>query len=529
MRSVRKIMVLTFVIFMIIISSSVAQVSAQQEDDRPWWAPYGPYNPDLEEYGLIGNLINFLANKIYPIFGWLMIGTGPAPRFLYANRSFIELDYLGNETVEIIWGNPTRDSYHKFPVNIFDEFTIMNFTLEFPDCGNVQEDAIHAYFDPPTIDLRAYTEYWNKEKESRGLEKEDVPMPRSKLHLSLDLPRDPSKPIQDFILTINATLYRKYGDLIGFLGIVALPPFSKIWKANFNVTYPSRTCSILVKIKPFRNATLYVPPLVNVRLNECKSTRIKVQNRGRTIEQFGFNITNISGNHSLLVNTPSPITLYPNETRYVNVGLITKPIPYDRGTLHSVTIKLYPCDQPNATLATGVLSVYTQGFDIKGIVNTDYYQELIFIVLVVFFCGTIYFSERRLRLGKLCKKPRKPWKIQEGKKYLVKLQREKKSKEIRDTRKIMKDEYHSLLLWYKEYRRLLLRELRKERKLRIKKSLHNVHRNVSNFIKQLEKENSEETEIKNRKIIKKRSEEIKLIDSRKEKIVKKIKRKQEKQ
>ena len=58
-------MVLTFVIFMIIISSSVAQVSAQVDYDRPWWAPNGPYNPDLEKYGLIGDLINFLANRIY--------------------------------------------------------------------------------------------------------------------------------------------------------------------------------------------------------------------------------------------------------------------------------------------------------------------------------------------------------------------------------------------------------------------------------------------------------------------------------
>ena len=68
-----------------------------------------------------------------------------------------------------------------------------------------------------------------------------------------------------------------------------------------------------------------------------------------------------------------------------------------------------------------------------------------------------------------------------------------------------------------------------ERKLRIKKSLRNVLRNVSNFVKQLEKEKSEEPEIKNQKIVKKRTGEIKVFDSRKEKIIKKIERHQEKQ
>ena len=102
------------IVFIIMISSISIHVSAQQGDKRPRWYRYGPYNPDLEKYGIIGNITNFIVNRIFLTFGLVMIGTGKAPRHIFADPNTVEIDYFGNTTVDIVWGNPTKDNYSKF-------------------------------------------------------------------------------------------------------------------------------------------------------------------------------------------------------------------------------------------------------------------------------------------------------------------------------------------------------------------------------------------------------------------------------
>ena len=458
---------------------------------------------------------------------WYNIGSGKQPKYFYADPDYIEIDYLGNTTVDLVWGveDPTREPFHRFQSNVFPEFTLV-YDVAFPD--DIPEDAFHAVFDPPTFDVVEYDE-------EVGGKAAKAPQPATNLTLFLDIPRDPSNPIQDFILTVNVSIYRKYGNITGIFGPI-ISFLSGIWRANYEADIGHKSFYIFVKIKPFRNAELYVPPLVEMRLNDCKTTQIQIQNRGSNIEQFGFRIEDVEG--SLLVNTPPPMTLYPGETGYAEVGLITKPVAYDRGTLHSVGIEVYACDQPNVTLSSGILSVKTQGFAIQGIFSFKYSWHLFFVGIIVIICGAIYFFIRKLKLNEICKKPQKPWTIPEERKYLDKLLKEKKTGEYESTLKMMKEEYGSALLWYENHRKFLIKGKHKEGKL--KKLTGIIAAKFSDVSKKIEKKHKEkekkveepekrEPKIK-QKTLKAKPEEVKKIEKREivDKIAEKEKRKREK-
>jgi len=460
-------------------------------------------------------------------FKWYNIGSGPTPKYFYANPDYIEIDYLGNTTVDLVWGveNPDRRPYHRFQSNVFPEFTLV-YDVVYPE--DIPEDAFHAVFDPPAFDIVAYDE-------EVGGNDAEAPQPATKLTLFLDIPRDPSNPIQDFILKVNVSIHRKYGDIMGIFGTL-ISFLSGIWRANFQGDIGHKSFYMHVKIKPFRNAELYIPSLIKMNLNDCKSAQIQVQNRGSHIEQFGFRIDN--GGGSLLINTPPPMTLYPGETGYAEIGLITKPIAYDRGTLHSVGIEVYPYDQPNVTLSSGILSVKTQGFAIQGIFSFKYSWHLFFVGIIVIICGAVYLFIRRLKLTEICKKPPKPWTIPEEKKYLDKLLKEKKTGEYESTIKMMKKEYGSALLWYESYRESLIKEKHMDGKL--KKLTDSIVAKFSDIFKKLEKKRVEkekkleepkkkEPEME-QKIVETKSKEITKDEKREivDKIAEREKRKREK-
>ena len=92
------------IVCLIVLSSIILQVSADENNGPPWYKG-GPYNPDLEGK-LGGNLFNMFWNKFLPLYGairykesWFMVGSGPAPKYFYADPDYIEIDYLGNVTV----------------------------------------------------------------------------------------------------------------------------------------------------------------------------------------------------------------------------------------------------------------------------------------------------------------------------------------------------------------------------------------------------------------------------------------------
>jgi hypothetical protein len=253
------------------------------------------------------------------------------------------------------------------------------------------------------------------------------------------------------------------------------------------------------------------------------------------VEQFGFRID--SGKGSLLVNTPPPMTLYPGEIGYAEVGLITKPVAYDRGTLHSVSVELYPYDQPNVTLSSGILSVKTQGFAIQGIFSFKYSWHLFFLGIIIIILGSIYLIIRRLKITENVIKPNKPWNITEEKKYLEKLLKNNKTKEYEKTLKMMKEEYNSAILWYKNFCKHLIKEKRKQGTM--KRLTNKLKTKLSEITKKIKKKLTEK-EIKVKKPakeyqIKQKKVELKsdqMEEDKKKKVVDKIiekeKRKREK-
>jgi len=202
------------------------------------------------------------------------------------------------------------------------------------------------------------------------------------------------------------------------------------------------------------------------------------------------------------------------------------------------------------TLSSGVLSVRTQGFAIQGIFSFKYSWHLFFVGIIVIFCGAVYLFIRRLKLTEICKKPQKPWTIPEEKKYLDKLLKEKKTGEYESILKMMKEEYDSALLWYESYREFLIKEKRKEGKLKkLTGSIAAKFSDISKKIgkKRVKKEKKvEEPERKDQEIKQKTVEakptEIKkdkkreIVDKiaerekrKKEKTIQKIRRQQQKQ
>ena len=183
-------------------------------------------------------------------FIWFNIGSGKAPKYYYADPDYMEIDYLGNTTVDLVWGVENRTGedkrrpYHRFQENVYPEYTLV-YDVKFPK--GVAEDAFHAVFDPPAFDVSEYDEYWQKEVEEGRIKEEDVLQPSTKLTLFLDIPSDPSNPIQNFILKVNVSIYKKYGDLIapiksGGFGIGAF--FGKFWRANFNASIGHKNFSL---------------------------------------------------------------------------------------------------------------------------------------------------------------------------------------------------------------------------------------------------------------------------------------------
>jgi hypothetical protein len=330
---------------------------------------------------------------------------------------------------------------------------------------------------------------------------------------------------------VNVSIYKKYGDLIapiksGGFGIGAF--FGKFWRVNFNASIGHKNFSLLFKVKPFRNAELYVPSLVNMHLNDCRTAQIQVQNRGSHIEQFGFRVN--GEDDSLIVNTPSPVTLTPGQIGYVDVGLITKPIAYDRGTLHSVNVEVYPFDQPNITLSSGILSLRTKGFVISNVPTIEYFWHIFFAGLIIFFFVILILINRRRKLARICKKPEKPWKYYNERGYLESLLKEKKVEEYKRTLEMMREEYNSALLWYKDHRNFLIKERRKQGKL--KKLLSGISSRCSNVFKKTEQERVMQPGAKEQKIkpkaIRTKPKEITRDDGR-EKTLQKIRRQQQKQ
>jgi hypothetical protein len=156
--------------------------------------------------------------------------------------------------------------------------------------------------------------------------------------------------------------------------------------------------------------------------------------------------------------------------------------------------------------------------------------------MVVFFLIIAFIlHRRRLRTSKYISKPDKPWEIPEEKAYLDKLVKEDKDK-YNKVLKMMEDEYKSSLLWYNDYVKTLTQpKLTKQKKVKkekpkkekIKPILTKKEKEAMVYKKPEEKP-VEEPIIEKSSYIEADKKE-KAEDLRKQKLIAKIKKKEEKQ
>jgi hypothetical protein len=440
----------TYVIFLLLVltifCSLIISTSAEPE----------PY-----ERGIIQKISAKLLGMI-----WYNIGAGPYAKYFYANPSVVEIDYLDNVSTELIWGTERleRRNYHRFQPQVFPEFTLIYEAIFPPE---VPEGAFRVIFDPPTFDVRDYHDFWDPQVTSGEIPVESVAQASINMTLFLDIPADPENTFQDFILKINVSIYRKYGQLLAPLfmgGFGRFAFFGGFWRISNVADIGHKSFDLFVKVAPYREAEIIsISPPIEMQPNDLKNAKIQVQNRGSHIEQFGFKVS--GAGDTLYVNTPSPITLSPGEIRTLDIGLITKPLAYDRGTLHTVSVDMYPTDTPNITIATGDLTVRTKGFALQSIFRFRFSWHIFFAISIILFLIILIAIIRRVQLLRYLKKPRKPWTLKEEKQYLQKLLKDKEKEEYQKNLEMMKSEHISALLWYKFYKKSVLREKRKKGKL----------------------------------------------------------------
>ncbi len=412
-----------------------------------------PEAPDGEDANIFQKIFAALLG-----LKWYNIGAGPYAKYFYADPSVVEIDYLGNVSTDLVWGTEReeRRNYHRFQPQVFPEFTLIYEAIFPPE---IPEGAFRVVFDPPTFDVRDYHDFWGPQQDSGAIPKESVAQATINMTLFLDLPANPENAIQDFVLKINVSIYRKYGNLIKEFKLFAF--LGGFWKVNYEADIGHKSFDLFVKVAPYRDAEIVsVSPPIEMRPNDVQTAQIQVQNRGSHIEEFGFKVN--GAGETLFVNTPSPITLSPGEIRTIDVGLITKPLAYDRGTLHTVSVNMYPVDTPNITVATGDLTIRTKGLALQSIFRFRFSWHIFFTLSTIIFLLIIFGIYRRIRIRKLKQKPKKPWTLPDKKQHLEQLLKENKKQQYTTEINQLKKEYNLVVIKHKKEIKNELKQQRKQ-------------------------------------------------------------------
>jgi len=171
------------------------------------------------------------------------------------------------------------------------------------------------------------------------------------------------------------------------------------------------------------------------------------------------------------------------------------------------------------------ISITSKGF----LISEMFVLTIAIIILSIIFIYLIFNYVIEKRRIQIFGKPDKPWKIPNEEKYLQEL-RKKDKKEYNKIKNMIKDEYQSSLLWFKDY---IKNKKSKEKKQKI------VNNTLKKFINNLtkNKEKTEDSKIKKPPIIKKiiqhkvdnTTENIDISEKIKIKSMNKIKREEKKQ
>jgi hypothetical protein len=199
--------------------------------------------------------------------------------------------------------------------------------------------------------------------------------------------------------------------------------------------------------------------------------QIDITNKGYFTEIISTEITSpdygISG-----ILSEQGLIINPNDTRRVTLSISTPEIFFDPGTSHIVNISAYSTRNPEQKFH-GEVQVRTKGLYFSPLIFVVL-AIIIFMIIIVFVIMFLISQKTNKKffsnLGKIFEikgketivKPDKPWLIPEEKKYLEKLKK-KDIDEYKKTRQMMEDEYKSAILWYENYRSILKEKERKQK------------------------------------------------------------------
>lgn len=288
---------------------------------------------------------------------------------------------------------------------------------------------------------------------------------------------------------------------------------------------------------------IYIPvkasSLNNIKMETQVSTKetaphsfvhfdIIVRNLGYYRDMFSLEF--IEENGLEVATSKQLFVLNPGESQNIRIDVLTSEKLFDAGTPNKIEIYAVSSGDSNS-MHIGTIVVITKGVFISplvGIIATP-----IIVVLIILFILFYYIKNKRDQ--ELFGKPTKPWTLPEEKKYLEKL-KEKDKEEYDKVLQMMKDEYQSALLWFEDYRNSMKAG---EKGRKQKESLGNK---FTSFLGGSHKKSEEDKSIKKEEKIIEETKDIekdkaptvespkKTADQRrKEKVLLKIKRKQEKQ
>ena len=255
---------------------------------------------------------------------------------------------------------------------------------------------------------------------------------------------------------------------------------------------------------------------------------IDVTNLGYFIDTFSMKVDTKDNIKAVL--SDQSFVIQSGETRTLTLWVMTPETFFDPGTPHSINITAYSLKYPEKSFY-GSVTVITKGFYASPLIIIPLIVIIIFILLIYFLLFYLRDKHEKERLGK----PEKPWKIPEEKAYLLNLKQNDK-KAYAQERQMMKDEYKSALLWYRDYRQEMKQKPIEEEPAQ----KDTISKKLSAFLKKPEKKSVQKEKPKKKLpvLLKKSAEKPKekvvkpivpVEDTRKEEAIAKIQREQDKQ
>jgi hypothetical protein len=237
---------------------------------------------------------------------------------------------------------------------------------------------------------------------------------------------------------------------------------------------------------------------------------LNIKNYGYYRDMFSLEFE--AENGLIVAATKQIFVLDPEDSDNIRISVLTPEKLFDVGTPNKIEIYAKSSEDQTLTLI-GTIVVITQGFYISPLAFIIAIPIIFFIILIYLIFFVLKDKKDRSNLGK----PDKPWNIPEEKKYLEELKSKNKDEYYR-VLDMMKDEYNSSMLWYKNYFE------KKSDNSNSSIILKNFFKNQKNNLKNLSKKSQKnEEELKGKNV--KTESKIKKINDSKNKYFSSIKNK----